>query len=408
VDVLATFRHPWVLFLMVIPAALVLWNWRRRGRALVLPVDHAQGARNSGVRYLLRLAECLPAVVLALALFVLAGPQSWAEPRSKRALTNIQFCVDVSGSMTAKFGSGDRYEAAMVAINTFLDRREGDAFGLTFFGNSVLHWVPLTNDVSAFRCAPPFMHPRNLPRWFQGTMIGKALRACRKVLVEREEGDRMIILVSDGESFDLSGADEEIARNCAPPTSSSTVHIADGAIPEPSCASRPTGGEAFKRGQGGCPRLRAHRRCEDAGEVAPGGRPPAWCLAGWPCSGSLLRVRAEGTRGERSLRSASGHRVCPRACGVKHSRRVRRSPGLAFGRAPAHLGARCAGLRVPALARRVGPRRCSTSSRALPTGIAASAARVQHVLLGSTSARACASSTPARTRSRAACSALAT
>ena len=248
-DLLATFRHPWVLFLMVIPAALVLWSWRRRGRAVVLPVDHAAGVRSSGLRHLVRLAECLPALVLALALFVLAGPQSWAEPRSKRSLTNIQFCVDVSGSMTAKFGSGDRYEAAMEAINTFLDRREGDAFGLTFFGNSVLHWVPLTSDISAFRCAPPFMHPRNLPGWFGGTEIGKALRACRKELVQRSEGDRMIVLVSDGYSSDLSGgADEEIARELAADgIKMFSVHIAEGQIPDEVVRiAALTGGEAFK------------------------------------------------------------------------------------------------------------------------------------------------------------------
>ena len=68
----------------------------------------------------------------------------------------------------------------MAAINDFLDYREGDAFGLTFFGNSVLHWVPLTSDVSAFRCAPPFMRPDQIPSWFGGTEIGKALLACRK------------------------------------------------------------------------------------------------------------------------------------------------------------------------------------------------------------------------------------
>ena len=51
----------------------------------------------------LRLAESLPAALLAIAILILAGPQKWDEPRSKRVLTNIEFCVDVSGSMTAKF-----------------------------------------------------------------------------------------------------------------------------------------------------------------------------------------------------------------------------------------------------------------------------------------------------------------
>ena len=66
----------------------------------------------------------------------------------------------------------------MDAINEFLDYREGDAFGLTFFGNNVLHWVPLTTDASAVSCAPPFMRPEVAPPWFGGTEIGKALLAC--------------------------------------------------------------------------------------------------------------------------------------------------------------------------------------------------------------------------------------
>ena len=55
--------------------------------------------------------------MLALVIVLLAGPQRWDEPRTQRSLTNIEFCVDVSGSMTARFGDGDRYQAAMKAID---------------------------------------------------------------------------------------------------------------------------------------------------------------------------------------------------------------------------------------------------------------------------------------------------
>lgn len=207
------FRDPRVLVLLVIPAVLLFWTWTRQGRSVALPVDHAEPASAAWPRFFLRLAESLPALLLFVAILLAAGPLAWGAPRTKRQLANIQFCVDVSGSMRARFGEGTRYDASMVAINRFLDYREGDAFGLTFFGTTVLHWVPLTSDVSAFRCAPPFMEPGRLPYWFNGTSIGKALLACRDVLVAREEGDRMIILVSDGRSSDLyGGRDEEIAR----------------------------------------------------------------------------------------------------------------------------------------------------------------------------------------------------
>src|SRR5262249_11646340 len=133
-------------------------------------------------------------------------------PQEKRSLTNIEFCVDVSGSMMSPYGDGVRYDGAMKAVEQFLDYRKGDAFGLTFFGDAYVHWVPLTNDPSAIRCAPPFMRPDIAPDPFGGTAIAKALRACKKELERREEGDRMILLVTDGESYDLIGEEQNLAK----------------------------------------------------------------------------------------------------------------------------------------------------------------------------------------------------
>jgi Ca-activated chloride channel homolog len=247
-EFLESFRRAWVLALLVLPAALLFWVWTRKGRALVLPLDHARSRDGRWIARAMRLVESLPALLLALVIVLLAGPQRWDEPRTKRSLTNIEFCVDVSGSMTARFGDGDRYQAAMEAINEFIDFREGDAFGLTFFGNSTLHWVPLTTDVSAFRCAPPFMRPGHLPPWFGGTEIGKALLACRKVLCAREEGDRMILLVTDGFSADLGGGrDEEIAHTLAQDgIVVYAVHVANTEVPGPiSTITTITGGQVF-------------------------------------------------------------------------------------------------------------------------------------------------------------------
>ena len=207
-----TFGQPWLLLLLLVPLWLGAWIWRRRTGAVVVPFDRSVARRSRALRIAVDLAETMPALLLATAIVVLANPQRFSEPRTRRAMTNIEFCVDISGSMTSSFGDGTRYDAAMKAIDGFLDKRKGDAFGLTFFGNNVMHWVPLTSDVSAIRCAPPFMRPEIAPPWFGGTMIGKALMACREVLREREEGDRMLILVSDGESGDFgNGYEMEVA-----------------------------------------------------------------------------------------------------------------------------------------------------------------------------------------------------
>ncbi len=243
-----SFNYPWLLLLLLIPTAIVVWIWLRSGRHVVLPLDHSGHTGGRWLGGLVNLANCLPALVLAVVIIVLSGPLQLSEPKTKRRLTNIQFCVDISGSMTAPFGDGSRYDASMKAIDDFLDYREGDAFGLTFFGNNVLHWVPLTSDTTAVRCSPPFMRPENVPPWYNGTMIGKALRACQKVLVEREEGDRMIVLVSDGSSSD--NLDDELARNLRQDNIAVyAIHIGNGDAPDEIVnITSLTGGEVFVSG----------------------------------------------------------------------------------------------------------------------------------------------------------------
>jgi Ca-activated chloride channel family protein len=134
------FAYPAVLFALAVPVLLLAWVWANRWllptRRVVLPLDRAR-ARGGWILWtLVTLAESLPPLLLAVAVCVLAGPQRNGPPQQKRSLTNIQIAVDVSGSMTAQFGEGTRYDASMKAIDTFLDYRKGDAFGLTFFGDA--------------------------------------------------------------------------------------------------------------------------------------------------------------------------------------------------------------------------------------------------------------------------------
>ncbi len=200
-----SFSHPWVLLLLALPLVLGLWEWRRPGLRLVIPFDHANVSPGTRLRRLVQSANLLAPALLVVAILLLAGPIRLAPPEQERVVTNIQFVMDVSGSMSAPFGSGTRADTAIAAFQEFTQYRKGDAFGLTVFGTDVLHWVPLTRDLSAIRLAAPFLRPEKMPPYMGGTMIGKALREVRKVLIDRPEGDRLLVLISDGQSFDLSG-----------------------------------------------------------------------------------------------------------------------------------------------------------------------------------------------------------
>jgi Ca-activated chloride channel family protein len=246
-----TFAHPWLLALLVLPVGLAVYLWKRAGRRVPLPFDHQPLRRARLLGALLKTADLLPVLLLMIAIAILAGPRRFEQPRSEREMTNILFCLDVSGSMMANFGSGTRYDAAMEAVNDFITYRKGDAFGLTVFGSAVLNWVPLTNDVSAFKCAPPFLRPDVLPGWFGGTSIGMALRSAEKTLLAGESGDRMIVLFTDGMSGDLmNGQDVAIAQSLKRNNIKVyDVHVAEGSPPdEVAVISSITGGEVFAAG----------------------------------------------------------------------------------------------------------------------------------------------------------------
>ncbi len=247
-----TFAHPLILLLLTVPA-LMLWAIPMRAAGVVLPFDHHVAAPTGWRRLrarllggLLTLFECVPPLLLAAAIAILAGPQRLQAPKDARELTNIQFCLDVSGSMAVE----DRYDMAKEAVEKFILGREGDAFGLTLFGSQQIRWTPLTTDLSAIRGSLPFADPRRQPRHMGGTMIGAALRFCRdNMIAETERGDRLIILISDGQSFDLQGesageiGDELLEADIVV----YHVHVSNDPVPEEVVEiSERTGGESFQ------------------------------------------------------------------------------------------------------------------------------------------------------------------
>ncbi len=247
------FTYPVVLALLLLPLALIAWIWRRSGNEVAVPVDHGTQGEGRVWWRVIGVFETLPALLLAVAIILLAGPQTAGRPKNKRALSNIEFCVDISGSMTASFGDQTRYEASMQAINEFVSYREGDAFGLTFFSDETLKWVPLTTDTSAFKYALPFMDPRRpLPKGLGGgTRIAAGLEACRRTLLERDQGDRMIVLISDGSSSDLNGGrDQELANTLKDDgIVVYDVHVAGENVPDEIVnIAYITGGEVFSPG----------------------------------------------------------------------------------------------------------------------------------------------------------------
>ena len=221
-----SFAHPTLLLLLVIPVTLAFWEWTRSGQTLVMPFDNGPQRRGRFLRLLVLSANTLPAMLLAVAILFMARPITFAPPETERKLTNIQLVLDTSPSMSEPYGQPTgtephtRFDAAMDAMNQFLAFREGDAFGLTVFAKNFIHWIPLTTDTSAIRLSRPFTRPftltaargrpASLPdRVWTGTFIGNALSGAADLLAQRPVGDRMIILLTDGQSPDIQNGREQ-------------------------------------------------------------------------------------------------------------------------------------------------------------------------------------------------------
>jgi hypothetical protein len=132
-----------------------------------MPVDHQREKQSKGLILALfvQTANMLPALLMACAILLLARPMTQAPPEVVRKAKNIQIVLDLSGSMNQPFGPQSanseepvlRVDAAMNAIENFIDYRSGDSFGLTIYGKAFIHWVPLTSDTSAIKYSRPFM-----------------------------------------------------------------------------------------------------------------------------------------------------------------------------------------------------------------------------------------------------------
>lgn len=243
-----TFTHPWVLLFLALPLLMVVWEWQRVGHLLRLPFDHGKLKHGPFLDRLIRLLNLTAPGLLAVAILFLAGPQRLMESADARILTNVEVCLDVSGSMMSPYGDGTRSDKALEAIVDFTSFRKGDAFGLTVFGSDVLHWVPVTKDLAALKSSVPFLNPQRMPTYMGGTRIGHALRSVKKVLMARPEGDRMVVLISDGQSFDLSGGvAEKIGAEFAEENIVVFyIHVADGSPQDETfTVANLTGGEAF-------------------------------------------------------------------------------------------------------------------------------------------------------------------
>ena len=115
---------------------------------------------------------------------------------------NLMLAVDLSGSMDQKdFELGgrrvDRLTATKAVASDFIERREGDRIGLILFGERAYLQVPLTLDRKTVNI---LLMEAFIGLAGEKTAIGDAITlAVRRIHEqEKEEGDQVLVLLTDG------------------------------------------------------------------------------------------------------------------------------------------------------------------------------------------------------------------
>lgn len=203
---LDAFAWPWALLALPLPW-LMRWWPRRAAAAPALRVPYAAGAlaglgqAGGGAGW--RVGRLLLWLAWASLCVALARPQQLGEPVTPpQQGRQMMLAVDVSGSMSQddmNLGGQvvQRLSAAKAVLADFLDRRVGDRVGLLIFGERAYTLTPITADLTTVRNQ---LTDSEVGLAGRDTAIGDAIALAVKRLREQPEGQRVLILLTDGVS----------------------------------------------------------------------------------------------------------------------------------------------------------------------------------------------------------------
>ena len=195
---------PWVLLLWLLPLVIFLLPAARRDRgeaALRLPWTLPAGIDTPGRAPPLRWPRIFLLLAWCLLCVALARPQQLgdavAPPSTARQL---MLALDISGSMNEpdmQLGGRrvDRITAARAVLDDFLTRRQGDHIGLIVFGQQAFVMTPLTPDLATVRAQ---LGDADVGLAGNDTAIGDAIALAVKRLRQQDQGQRVLVLLTDG------------------------------------------------------------------------------------------------------------------------------------------------------------------------------------------------------------------
>lgn len=196
-----TFEYPYLLWLLAVPALLVLHYLLlelkgRRPHFRVPSIAPWSSAGTSVLAWLRHLPFLLRTVALVMIVIALARPRSSTEVEKVDSEgIDIVLAMDVSTSMLARDFTPDRISAAKDIAIEFIAQRPSDRMAIVVFAGESYTQCPLTTDRATLI---------NLMKEVQtgliedGTAIGNGLATAVARIMDSEAPSRVVILLTDG------------------------------------------------------------------------------------------------------------------------------------------------------------------------------------------------------------------
>lgn len=190
----------------LLPLLVVYFRWQqRRSGVPAIRIGDVQSAREAPRTLSVRLLpslKILRLVVISFLIVALARPQL-SESQELRFAEGIDIllALDISESMRAEdVKDANRLETAKSVIRDFLRHRESDRIGLVVFSGVSYTLCPLTLDYTVLIELLDGVEVALGGQLQDGTAIGDAIATTTHRLRESETKNRIVILLTDGES----------------------------------------------------------------------------------------------------------------------------------------------------------------------------------------------------------------
>jgi Ca-activated chloride channel homolog len=217
-----SFARPDLLpFVILVPLLLAgaIWLYARRRRRIAESFSDPHLLERLGGATLLRFPMTRLLLITAAGAslaFAAAGPRWGLGEADGRSMSlSVVFAADISRSMLAEDIEPNRLERARLFSRRLLRELPGDRFGLVVFAGRAYVLTPLTTDHSAVELYLDALDPDMVSQG--GSALSGALTQATDLVRTSQvaAGDRVVVLLSDGEALEEIDAVREAADRAA-------------------------------------------------------------------------------------------------------------------------------------------------------------------------------------------------